>query len=383
MAYTRRINSLGSSKSKLGVTASVRNRRIWTGNTAWNDTIISYDNNNLYPNLLEFYVKTSSYAMTAVNAFRSFLYGRAFEDINLNNQIFYKELGLILSGKQILKHVIDDYSIHNTFALHCKYNPLGELVSIKPIPVRNCRLGRPVDNEIKKIWYFDNWEMVYGNLLMSEPVGLPVFNPDNVLSEFEEVGGWGNHHGQIYMYKSGLGRYDFPIWDSVTDQIITDIEIQVFRRRLTQNNFTASAVLSLPYDADEKERMSIASQINNSQGSENAGNVTVLSGFNKDTMPELIKFDASNQDKLYTIIDESVKNAIRRVLNIPPVLVGDLVAGKLGGTAEIKENEALFEEGTLKYREDIEEALYDVISRFYIPYTNIKIKTKYGTIGTN
>ena len=80
---------------------------------------------------------------------------------------------------------------------------------------------------------------------------------------------------------------------------------------------------------------------------------------------------------MYSTIDESTKNAIRRNYKRTSVLVGDLVAGKLGGSQEIAESEQFFESNTTLYREDIEEAIYDVFSKFYIPYTNVKIKTKY------
>ena len=59
-------------------------------------------------------------------------------------------------------------------------------------------------------------------------------------------------------------------------------------------------------------------------------------------------------------------------------MVGDLVAGKLGTSQEVTESEQMFEKNTNMFRIDIEEALYDVLSRFYIPYTNIKIQTQYG-----
>jgi hypothetical protein len=379
MAIQRRLQSYKSNqRPKLGVTASVRNRKVWEGDTGWNDRIISFDSNNLYPNLLEFYIKNSSYAMTVIRVLRSFLYANGFADLNLNNQIFYNELGLILSGKQLLKNVIDDYSIHQTFALHIKYNALGQPASIKPLPIKNCRLCKPVENEVKEIAYWDNWEAFQGNLFMLEPVFLPVFNPANIQAEFEACGGFENHKGQIYYYKSGLGRYELPIWDSITDEIQTDIEIKVFRKRLIQNNLNATHILALPYKADEAEKTKLTNQINNAQGSENAGSVIVIDGFNKETMPEMLKTDNTDHDKMYDLIDNATKNSIRRVVNVPPVLVGDLVAGKLGTSQEVTESEQMFEKNTNMFRIDIEEALYDVLSKFYIPYTNIKIQPRYG-----
>jgi transcriptional regulator with PAS, ATPase and Fis domain len=136
--------------------------------------------------------------------------------------------------------------------------------------------------------------------------------------------------------------------------------------------------LALPYKADEAEKTKLTNQINNAQGSENAGSVIVIDGFNKETMPEMLKTDNTDHDKMYDLIDNATKNSIRRVVNVPPVLVGDLVAGKLGTSQEVTESEQMFEKNTNMFRIDIEEALYDVLSKFYIPYTNIKIQTQYG-----
>ena len=111
------------------------------------------------------------------------------------------------------------------------------------------------------------------NCIWKEPLYLPVFNPENIANEFEACGGFENHKGQIYYYKSGLGRYELPIWDCAIDEIQTDIETKVYRKRLTQNNFNASAIIALPYKTSAQERNDIANKINNSQGSENAGAV--------------------------------------------------------------------------------------------------------------
>lgn len=365
--------------SKLRVTSTIKKKRVEVGQTAWNGRIIQFDNNNLYPNLLDLYIANSSYASTVINVMRNFVYGNGFEDVNLNNTIFYNELGLILSGKQLLADVIKDYCKFGTFAAHVKYNILGQPASIKPLQSKYCRLTTPCeDGEIKEIAYFDNWENFGGDLYMKEPLFLPVFNPDNVLQEFEDVG-FENHKGHIYMYKSGYGTYQESIWDSVISQIQTDVEVSNFRFRLVQNGLNATHLLAIPHLQDEVQLRELNAKINNAQGSDNAGSVIVIDGVGKDSVPSLLALDSKNHDKMYTIIDDSTKNAIRRVLNVPPVLVGDLVSGKLGTSQEIVEAEQYFEKNTERFRVDIEEGLYDILSKFYIPFQNIKIARRYGT----
>ena len=99
-----KIRSITTEKSKIGVTASARNKRVNTSRVICSSRVIQFDNNNIYPNLLEFYIENSSYTMTVIRAFRSVLYGKAFEDVNLNNQIFYNELGLKLIRKANIKN---------------------------------------------------------------------------------------------------------------------------------------------------------------------------------------------------------------------------------------------------------------------------------------
>lgn len=115
----------------------------------------------------------------------------------------------------------------------------------------------------------------------------------------------------------------------------------------------------------ENEESNLETDLMQFQGAENANKIMHVELERDEETPELKPFETVNNDKLFEYTEQSIHENIRKQYLIPPVLTGDLIAGKLGTSEEIYDAYALYNALTLKERNMLERVFRKLFSLWH------------------
>jgi hypothetical protein len=305
----------------------------------------------------------SGRATLCLNAYGRFLQGKGFVNESLNDIIINKKRETLWL---LYKSVIENYSKYKGFAIHINYNAAYEIVELQSIPFEYTRLTTPDDTEyIGKIAVYDDWARekslrTISRIMRMDIKAIHVFNPlpEVIQAQVEKVGGWDKYRGQIFWHSDkGPSKYPLCSLDSVLEDCVTDGQIKAFKYNNITTNFLASHLLVTrkvegkgDTDQEPKEFEKMIVQF---QGAENPNKIMHVEADYDEDIPTLEKFEHVNDDKLFEYTEKSIHENIRKELLIPPVIVGDLIAGKLGTSEEIYDAYALYNALTFKERQEL------------------------------
>jgi hypothetical protein len=315
--------------------------------------ILNYDTSNDYPQKVERIIDDSGRATLCCDIYSRFLEGIGFNADLINELVVNKRL---VTAWDLLQSVVYDYSRFHGLSIHVNYNALGQIVSLTHIPFKYCRLGIPDDREyVGKIAIYNNWDRSKRRQLkVNEIIWINIFNPrkDIILSQVEKAGGWNNYNGQIYWHsKLGDSTYPLSSADAVLEDCVTDGQIKTFKYNNVTTNFLASHLFITKGKIEgDNESSNLETDLMEFQGAENANKIMHVELERDEEVPDLKPFETVNNDKLFEYTEQSIHENIRKQYLIPPVLTGDLIAGKLGTSEEIYDAYALYNALTMKER---------------------------------
>lgn len=298
--------------------------------------ILNYDIDNLYPQRMRSYYRSSGTASNCIKTYSKFIKASGFSD-----KVFYKSKvnRFGQTCDHLLRKVADNISEFRGFALHVNYNLLGKIVDVTHVPFEYCRLAIPDDyGYVSKVAVYDDWDKIKNKAIDKKRIQLiDRFNPNQevILSQIESVGGIENYKGQIiWVSLDGDNQYPLAIYDSVVEDIIANAGIKTYRLRQTTTNFFASHIAEFPFEFEsEQEREEQNNIIKSFQGVENSSKIMVIENPNAADPNgglKLHKVDIQDGDKMFQITNQTGKDAILEAFSLPPVLAGVQIPGKLG-----------------------------------------------------
>lgn len=329
--------------------------------------ILSYDNDNIYPQRVVDIVNDSGTAKRCLNMYARFVMGQGAKDLD-----FYKtkinSKGLTVD-KLIRKTALSKGEF-NGIAWHLNFNGLGEVTEVTPINFEYCRLGI-LTNDLK-IAVYDDWgKTKRKNFKKTDVEFIDVYNPENALRQAELLGGIEHYKGQIlYWTPNGL-EYPLTDFDAVLEDMITEAQTKRFKANTSAKNFLASHILITgkeevkedengnPIDAD------FAKTLEQFQGGDGSGTILWMERESNEENIELQKVDIQDYDGLYEYTEKSSRDNIIGAFNIPPVLLVR-TSGTLGTSKEISDATDFYNSFTAYDRLIIEELLKEVFSRFQV-----------------
>lgn len=329
--------------------------------------ILSYDNDNIYPQRVVDIVNDSGTAKRCLNMYARFVMGQGAKDLD-----FYKtkinSKGLTVD-KLIRKTALSKGEF-NGIAWHLNFNGLGEVTEVTPINFEYCRLGI-LTNDLK-IAVYDDWgKTKRKNFKKTDVEFVDVYNPENALRQAELLGGIEHYKGQIlYWTPNGL-EYPLTDFDAVLEDMITEAQTKRFKANTSAKNFLASHILITgkeevkedengnPIDAD------FAKTLEQFQGGDGSGTILWMERESNEENIELQKVDIQDYDGLYEYTEKSSRDNIIGAFNIPPVLLVR-TSGTLGTSKEISDATDFYNSFTAYDRLIIEELLKEVFSRFQV-----------------
>lgn len=327
----------------------------WTPNYRIN--ILNYDSSNIYPQLVQDIVNSSSTAKQCTKVLKAFLYGKGFADEKLGSTMANSKQ----TFDNLLKQITFDYAIFNGFAIHVNYNAKGQVIELNHVPFEFVRYKmNDTRTDILPLFaVYDNWDLRKTKYFRESNVTYyNEFNPNTAKDEFKQDK---DYKGQLFYFASNSQDYPLSIGDSVIEDMITDAKIKIFKFRNITTNFMGSHLLIRNKIVNDDERNDFVDSIQKFQGADNAGKIMQVETDNPDMDFKLLPLSQMNNDRLFEYTEKSVKDNIREAYGVPPVLMTGLYAGKLGASNEMQDAYSYFNNYTYDMRVDISDALATIL----------------------
>lgn len=344
--------------------------------------VLNFDFDNIYPQRVEDILNDSSTGTSCKRIRTKFIIGGGFKDADFYKLVVNRQG---LTADKLLRKIAEDVSNFSySVALHFNYNSLGEFVEINFIPISNVRLCDPLDEEYKdKIAIYDDWGKVkrknisfkdiqFIDKFTTEP--LEVIAQAEALNQYDKQGnlvvsGWELYKGQVLFLTPNENEYPLAFFDSVLEDMIVQGKMKRFKFSSISNNFLASHILVTGEKETTEDENNFIENLIEFQGSDDASKILWLQKESNEDTIELEKVDIQNFDGMYKFTEESSKDNIIQLYNIPTVLFMR-VAGSLGGGNEIKEAYSYYNSVTSDERLFIEELFTMIFSRWHVEGVN-------------
>ena len=305
------------------------------------EKIETWDADNAYPQRIIDLNGASGVATRCVKRFKRFIVGRGFADPLVYKMIVDQDGGTM---DKMLALTAQDYANLNGFAIHVRYNGLGEVVERKHISFADLRLCSDSD----KLAYYDNWDgqSKIKKFNIREIVRINRFNPRTVLAEIAQEEGAtyqekaANYKGQVLWWSSaGFKAYPTAPIDSVAEDAETDFQAKLYKNKNIRTSFTSAGMYIQNGESETPEaREAVQKSLTDFQGADSAGNIMLVEVAAGQTPPEFKPFNANTgEDRRFEYHETSVERSIVKCFAIPNVLAGILEAGKMATSSELKE----------------------------------------------
>lgn len=343
--------------------------------------IISYDDDNLYPQKVWWLIAASKTAIKAA--------GKMAENIECdgftNQAIGMHKNAHRQTLNEILSLISFDMARFNGAYLLIQYNALGQAVNVYHIPFEYVRIKAnedyKMDSKVRAYKVFNNWEKASDlNTDVQDAKEYNAYNPESVLAEIEEAGGIENYAGQLYEI-SMIKYKGYPLspFHAVRDEMEIERQNSMFLKRKFSNGFMDCSVIEYQSfdganDEESSNNQAFEQGLKSMTSAENAASfVTVTRDMFADNTPLIRKIDLSTPiDKdLYKAFTEPLKKDICGAAeNLPIGLIDSTMiqAGMSSGGDIIKELRKMYRESLLRYRNKISESLAIIFGSDYATF---------------
>ena len=354
--------------------------------------ILSYDDDNAYPQRVLYTIAASGIGVSCVNLYAKYIQGQGFTDTTFYKLIINR---FGLTNDELLRLCSTDYARFKGFAIHVKYNALLQVNELSWIPFWWCRKSIPDSNDYSsQIIVYDDWDRAKSySTKKDRQYKLDLFNPDESVlqKQIETAGGYDKFKGQIFYYSANGNEYPVAPCDAVLMDLETDSQIQTYNWTSVKTGFINQTIMTVLGEfKDEKERNDYVAGIMDWQGAENSNSIIVLEAKTKEDVPDIKPLTTNINDKLFAFTKDSITDSVVRCYGQPKILIPIETSGSLSDASKINESKEYYDEYTSDERvlfESLWVKLFEhwhepVTTNFSIkPLTNYKQKTLVKKIG--
>jgi hypothetical protein len=330
------------------------------------EKILGWDSDNAYPQRMVDLIACSGVATRCVNRFKRFIVGRGFSDPLIYKSVTNRN-GVTMD--KLLNLCANDYAALYGFAIHVKYNGLGQITERNYMPFQDTRLA--LNGQIA---YYNNWDgsSQTSKFNRADIVYLNRFNPTKVIEEINELEGISyaekvsKYPGQVLWYsQAGFNAYPVGLADPVAEDIETDYQAKLYKNKNIRTSFTSSGMY-IDYGVSESENIRFEKQrvLTEFQGADGAGNIMYVEVEAGQQAPTFTPFNAgSGVDNRFEYHEKSVEQAIVKCFAIPNILAGVLQPGSLATSSELIEAYIIYNSETEPDRIVFEEQFSRLIGK--------------------
>jgi hypothetical protein len=332
--------------------------------------IVRYGKDNNFPQELIKAVQSSPIANACVETHAKFLYGDGlyFETPTGEETDFSKRLSEIFN-ESVYQRICYDMAYFESLGLIMKWDLNGYLKSVKSQDFSTIRLGIPnKDFEITFAKLSSNWQQETKDRRY-KAVPIDLYNDietkakiSNFIEQslFEDFSKWNGTLKYIRRYKPGQVYYSQPKYASALKWIYADGQIQNFHANNVDNSFAPAFIVYVPYkltgedengkDMKESLREYIADRLT---GADNGGKFAILDGSSKEGSIQIIPFSQSTSHEMYITLSNLIRDHIATAFQVPSILAGIQVSGKLGTAKEIADSSIYYQNAVIKHDQNL------------------------------
>jgi hypothetical protein len=332
--------------------------------------IVRYGKDNNFPQELIKAVQSSPIANACVETHAKFLYGDGlyFETPTGEETDFSKRLKEIFN-ESVYQRICYDMAYFESLGLIMKWDLNGYLKSVKSQDFSTIRLGIPnKDFEITFAKLSSNWQQeTKDRRYKAVPIDLynDIETKAKILnfseqSLYEDFSKWNGTLKYIRRYKPGQVYYSQPKYASALKWIYADGQIQNFHANNVDNSFAPAFIVYVPYkltgedengkDMKESLREYIADRLT---GADNGGKFAILDGSSKEGSIQIIPFSQSTSHEMYITLSNLIRDHIATAFQVPSILAGIQVSGKLGTAKEIADSSIYYQNAVIKHDQNL------------------------------
>lgn len=281
---------------------------------------VSFDYDNLYPNLIYALYSESPLQSSIINNQIKYVYGAGLKDYEAS--IFQPNIAE--RWEDFIKKLVVDFCIYGAFSVQVVVSEDGNRFLYYHMPVNQVRLGAYNDeNQIEYAYLATDWSRI---------------NSSNVV-EIKMFGVEQPKKGERYLlyfkpYDPNELFYAIPKWMSASNWIMADIALSRYYNNYIRNNFSANLSIAYPCDLDEDKKAELYQMLVDSfGGQDNAGNILLLFGENG-TLPEVKAIESVNADLYQNVCDTVLKYIVSANRLTSPMLAGLDTASGFSAKAE-------------------------------------------------
>lgn len=295
---------------------------------------------NLYPQRVERIRNASVTAKTSTKMLKKFIIGGGLEDEALNSLVVSSDVLGEKTLHNLLSEIAESASVHNGAFLAVQYNGLSEVVGVKVIPYRNCRLGKADSGGYSgKVHVYSNWDGLSGKIDAKDIQLIDTFNQNTVAEQFSKQ----HYKGQIAFLKLD-DEYVYPLSpiDAALEDADTENQIASFKNTELRRGFFAKYIIHHTAFESEQDQEEFANTMKKFMGGNHEGSVLTSPGeFNdagefiasKNFKLEEIKQNIN--DKIFDTYETSCANNIRKsCFAIPKPLIDTSDNSLFGASGE-------------------------------------------------
>lgn len=339
--------------------------------------IQTYGDTNDFPQTVSEIVQASKTGNACLSIYNDFVYGHGFKDPSIYKLRVNKE-GEKLD--KILRMVCKDFTLWHGFAIHVNYNMNFRVSSIHHIPFESLRLAKADDDGfIGRTAYHPDWgrrDKTRSRWSPSDIEWFHFFNPDPevILNQVEEAGGWDNYGGQILYFSGdseGSPSYPIPIFIAeMTDMRTEEALANVAGRNACSNFLSAGILVDIKDETQDQSQVNeTQKELNKFQGDENTSQLWYIQCKSKEEVPQFIRFSGENYDKAFEVTQRVIPENIGQSFKQPPILRAVDVGANFG--ADLMTNAyKYYNSVTVRERQQLEEAFISIFEYWWAPLDN-------------
>lgn len=344
--------------------------------------ILPYGRYNDFPLRITEAIYDSPVATSALNKLQKYIGGDGIGDQDIAK--------MVVNGRgetldQLLKQIVEDFTLLRGFSLDIRYNQMFKVVSVTHVPYENSRLSIPdSDGEVNKIAINPFFGMA--DYKKKNTCFRWTFDPKKVAEQYAEEKD--NYKGQVYWFgQSKISNRFYPIPDyySAMNDIVADAKTGTYRERLVDNNFYQSTLIQMIGDPDEKVQTGdgeddyetvgelLDKDLRKMTGGEMAGSAMVFWSKTAESAAKITPFPNNYNDKISEAFIKQVQQNICMAVGVHPVIIGIDQGATLGNNGLLLNAIKMLQQNVNDPQREIERCLQEIFTHWHTPFDVSKI----------
>lgn len=288
---------------------------------------VDYGEKNDFPQVILKINSKSPVNTAIIESTVTYICGKGVKDNEINADKFVGVPNPLETWDELIEKLAKDYKIFGGFYLQVILSKDSKTVTLYHQDFSMVRIGQ-IDETGKPATFrvTNDWKKTTGK---NKPIEIEAWQGIDKAKK-----------GQPYMYHffdyaPGLEAYCVPNYFTAIAYIEADGSLAIFYKNAIENNFAASAFITMPSNPDKDVKKSFQEGIEAKfTGPQNVNKIITLWGENNGTLPQITPFSAANNADIYNNIEGIIFQKIISAHRLSsPTLAGVSGSGNLSGNA--------------------------------------------------